>query len=102
MKRNMVKLTIEFRSPSAESFFRSITESHLRSYIKGYHQIIEIEEDRFVPGLYPITHRLSGHPKPYPRKHGQGYLTLMKQGLEIATRVFNERFPVTGGNEAEK
>jgi hypothetical protein len=94
--------TIEFRYPSAESFFRSITESHLRSFIKGYDQIIEIEEDRFVPGVYPITHRLSGKPRPYPPKNGQGYLALMKQGLEIAIRVLNERFPQAGGNEGEK
>lgn len=79
----------ENNEEKVKSFFRHLTAKARENWKISYEKLLAIENDTFQPGVYPVAHKLSGKPKPYPAK-----MPTMKKyyekGLEWLMEVMKE------------
>lgn len=74
-----------------EIYFKKVSMDRLIELNRTYQGLIDIEEGRYTPGVYPLSHKeKAGQRMPYPPKM-PWMLPAWKYGLMLAQKVLAER-----------
>lgn len=71
-------------------FFRSLTDKKREEWKLNYENRLLIESGKYIPGVYPIGHKLSGRQMPYPSIM-PWMVEAYKSGLRLLNEVINEK-----------